>query len=189
MGPGEVFIALIVIGLPMIDVVYLIFSRWFKLKEKQLRWKPAWPPRRRRNMRLSNAELEARVRVLEQIVTDGGMRNRRPDRGLARPPADRQRRESEMNPFEMVVLIVVDRDDRERAAGQIFAPPPPRRSKATRRRRSKRSAEGRGQAAEGAHPRPRTDRDRQGKTRCRARSRNCATASDISAGALLGAEA
>ena len=45
-----------------------------------------------------------------------------------------------MNPFEMVVIIVVDRDDRERDEGQIFAPPPPRRSKAIPRSRSKRCA-------------------------------------------------
>ena len=57
-------------------------------------------------MQRSNAELEARVRVLEQIVTDGGMQTAAQIEALARPPADRQRREMQMNPFEMVVLIV-----------------------------------------------------------------------------------
>ena len=36
MGPGEVIIALIVIGLPMMAIFDWLFNRWFKLKEKRL---------------------------------------------------------------------------------------------------------------------------------------------------------
>ena len=72
MGPGEVFIAFIVIGLPMITFG-LIFSRWFKLKEKRLEVEAGLAIEKAAQYAASNAELEARVRVLEQIVTDGGM--------------------------------------------------------------------------------------------------------------------
>ena len=72
MGPGEVFIALIVIGLPVI-ALSLIFNRWFKLKEKRLEIEANSAAERAAQYAASNAELEARVRVLEKIVTDGGI--------------------------------------------------------------------------------------------------------------------
>ena len=72
MGPGEVFIALIVIGLPMITFGFL-FSRWFKLKEKRLELEAGQAAEKAAQYAASNAELEARVRVLEKIVTDGGL--------------------------------------------------------------------------------------------------------------------
>jgi hypothetical protein len=72
MGPGEVFIALIVIGLPIIAFT-LIFNRWFKLKEKRLELEAGQAAEKAAQYAASNAELEARVRVLEKIVTDGGL--------------------------------------------------------------------------------------------------------------------
>ena len=72
MGPGEVFIALIVIGLPVI-ALSLIFSRWFRLKEKRMELEANQAAEKAAQYAASNAELEARVRVLEKIVTDGGM--------------------------------------------------------------------------------------------------------------------
>jgi ABC-type phosphate transport system auxiliary subunit len=72
MGPGEVFIAMIVIGLPIIALAYL-FSRWFKLKERKLELESHMAAEKAAQYAASNAELEARVRVLEKIVTDGGM--------------------------------------------------------------------------------------------------------------------
>ena len=72
MGPGEVFIAFIVIGLPMI-IFGMVFSRWFKLKEKRLEVEAGLAIEKAAQYAASNAELEARVRILEQIVTDGGM--------------------------------------------------------------------------------------------------------------------
>jgi hypothetical protein len=72
MGPGEVFIAFIVIGLPMITFG-LIFSRWFKLKERRMELEANQAAERAAQYAASNAELEARVRVLEKIVTDGGL--------------------------------------------------------------------------------------------------------------------
>lgn len=72
MGPGEVMAALIIIGLPVLVSGYL-FSRWFRLKEKKLELEAGLAVEKAAQYAASNAELEARVRVLEKIVTDGGM--------------------------------------------------------------------------------------------------------------------
>lgn len=72
MGSAEATIAFIVIGIPMI-VIGLLFSRWFKLKEKKLEVEAMGAIEKAAQYAASNAELEARVRVLEKIVTDGGM--------------------------------------------------------------------------------------------------------------------
>lgn len=72
MGPGEAIIAMIVIGLPVIALT-LIFSRWFKLKEKRIELEANQAAEKAAQYAASNAELEARVRVLEKIVTDGGL--------------------------------------------------------------------------------------------------------------------
>ncbi len=72
MGPGEAIIALIVVGLPILVLGYL-FHRWFKLKEKKLDVEASLAVEKAAQYAASNAQLEARVRILEQIVTDGGM--------------------------------------------------------------------------------------------------------------------
>ena len=72
MGPGEAIIALIVVGLPIIVLGYL-FHRWFQLKEKKLEVEASLAVEKAAQYAASNAELEARVRVLEKIVTDGGV--------------------------------------------------------------------------------------------------------------------
>jgi hypothetical protein len=72
MGPGEAIIALIVVGLPILVLGYL-FHRWFKLKEKRLDVEAGLAVEKAAQYAASNAQLEARVRILEKIVTDGGM--------------------------------------------------------------------------------------------------------------------
>ena len=72
MGPFEVLIALIVIGIPITGVIYL-FHRFFQFREKQLEAETSLAAEKAAQYAVSNAELEARVRVLEEIVTDGGM--------------------------------------------------------------------------------------------------------------------
>ena len=73
MGLGEsVFIALIVIGLPIMALT-LVLSRWFRYKEKRLELEAGLAIEKAAQYAASNAELEARVRVLEKIVTDGGL--------------------------------------------------------------------------------------------------------------------
>ena len=72
MGLGEAIIAFVVIGLPVCVVGYL-FQRWFDLKEKRLEVEASLAIEKAAQYAASNAELEARVRILEKIVTDGGM--------------------------------------------------------------------------------------------------------------------
>lgn len=72
MGPGEVAIAMIVIGLPMLTVFYA-FHRFFKFREKKLEVEALGAIEKAAQYAANNAELEGRVRILEKIVTDGGI--------------------------------------------------------------------------------------------------------------------
>ena len=69
---AAVFIALIVIGLPTMMLFYG-FHRFFRFREKKLEVEAMGAIEKAAQYAASNAELEARVRVLEKIVTDGGM--------------------------------------------------------------------------------------------------------------------
>ena len=71
-GPGEVMVALIVIGLPTI-MLGLAFRRFFLLKEKQLDVQAQSAAEKAAQYASRSMELEQRVRVLEQIVTDAGV--------------------------------------------------------------------------------------------------------------------
>jgi len=70
-GPANVLLAFIIVGIPII-VVGLLFMRWFRLKEKKLEVDAGLAVEKAAQYAASNAELEARVRILERIVTDGG---------------------------------------------------------------------------------------------------------------------
>jgi hypothetical protein len=72
MGPGEVFIAFIAIGLPVMLLTYMA-RRFFTFREKQLEAETSLAAEKAAQYAASNAQLEARVRVLEKIVTDGGV--------------------------------------------------------------------------------------------------------------------
>lgn len=72
MGPGEALIALIVVGLPVI-AFSVIMLRWMRIREKRMEIEANSAAERAAQYAASNAELEARVRVLEKIVTDGGL--------------------------------------------------------------------------------------------------------------------
>ena len=73
MGPGEV-IHRAYRRRPADDhALALIFNRWFKLKEKRMELEANQAAEKAAQYAASNAELEARVRVLEKIVTDGGL--------------------------------------------------------------------------------------------------------------------
>ena len=71
MGPSEVFIALIVVGLPVM-LLMIIASRYFRLREKKLEVEAGLAAEKAAQYAARTNELEQRVRVLEQIVTDGG---------------------------------------------------------------------------------------------------------------------
>lgn len=72
MGPGETLGLLIAIGFPSLLLIYLI-RRWFALKERRLEIDALAAAEKAAQYATQNAELEARVRVLEKIVTDGGI--------------------------------------------------------------------------------------------------------------------
>lgn len=72
LGPGEVFVALIVIGLPVM-LLMIIANRYFRLREKKLEVEASLAAEKAAQYASRSTELEQRVRVLEQIVTDGGM--------------------------------------------------------------------------------------------------------------------
>ena len=71
-GPAEVFMALFIVGIPVITFG-LIFTRWIRLKEKRIELEAGLAVEKAAQYAASNAELEARVRILEKIVTDGGL--------------------------------------------------------------------------------------------------------------------
>ena len=84
MGPGEVMIALIVIGLPVLTIFYG-FHRFFKFREKKLDTEAMLTAEKAAQYAASNAKLEARVRVLEKIVTDGGIETAAQNEALRSP--------------------------------------------------------------------------------------------------------
>ena len=88
MGPFEVMIAMIVIGLPVIAIFYG-FHRFFRFREKQLDADVLLAAEKAAQYAASNAELEARVRVLEKIVTDGGLETAAQIEALRTPRLER----------------------------------------------------------------------------------------------------
>jgi hypothetical protein len=70
-GPGEVLVALICIGLPVL-LLMLVANRWFRLREKKLEVEAGMAAEKAAQYASRSRDLEDRVRVLEQIVTDGG---------------------------------------------------------------------------------------------------------------------
>jgi hypothetical protein len=66
-----VFIAAIVVGLPTI-MLMMAFNRFFKFRERKLEIEALNAAEKAAQSASRSTELEQRVRVLEQIVTDGG---------------------------------------------------------------------------------------------------------------------
>ena len=71
MMPGDVLAILITVLIPTLFLLYMA-RRFFSYKEKQLEVNAQAAAERAAEYAVSNKELEQRVRVLEQIVTDGG---------------------------------------------------------------------------------------------------------------------
>ena len=71
MGPGEVISLLIVVSIPTLLLIYMA-RRFFSFREKQLEAETSLAAEKAAQYAASNAQLEARLRVLEQIVTDRG---------------------------------------------------------------------------------------------------------------------
>jgi hypothetical protein len=88
MGPGDVMLAMVVIGLPTI-MIMLIASRYFKYREKRLEIEAMNAAEKAAQYASRSSELEDRVRVLEQIVTDGGAQTAAQIEALRQAPAAR----------------------------------------------------------------------------------------------------
>lgn len=93
-GPAAVMLALVVIGLPTV-MIMLIANRYFKYREKRLEVEALNAAEKAAQYASRSSELEGRVQVLEQIVTDGGAQTaaqiealrQTPQRRVSRKPA------------------------------------------------------------------------------------------------------
>lgn len=72
MYTGQLIGLLIVIGIPTIFLSYMA-RRFFSFRERQLDAETSLAAEKAAQYATANAELEQRVRVLEQIVTDRGI--------------------------------------------------------------------------------------------------------------------
>jgi hypothetical protein len=90
-GATAVFIAMIVIGLPVI-LLMIIANRYFGLREKKLEVEARLAAEKAAQYASRSAELEERVRVLEQIATDGGAQTAAQIEALRAPPSRRNRK-------------------------------------------------------------------------------------------------
>ena len=71
-GFTAVMLALILIGLPTL-MIGLLFNRFFKIRERKLEIEALGAAEKAAQYASRSGELEQRVRVLEQIVTDRGV--------------------------------------------------------------------------------------------------------------------
>src|SRR4051812_26671300 len=86
MGPEVAIpLAFIIIGLPTV-MIMLIANRFFKFREKKLEIEALNAAEKAAQYASRSHELEARVRVLEQIVTDGGAQTAAQIEALRDPP-------------------------------------------------------------------------------------------------------
>ena len=90
-GPGEVMVALIVIGLPVLTLM-LIANRYFRLREKRLEVEAGMAAEKAAQYASRTHELEDRVRVLEQIVTDSGAQTAAQIEALRQAPLPARRK-------------------------------------------------------------------------------------------------
>jgi hypothetical protein len=85
---GDVLGLLIVVSIPTILLLYMA-RRFFSFREKQLEVDARLAAEKAAQYAASNAELEQRVRVLEKIVTDGGVQTAAQIEALREPPPPR----------------------------------------------------------------------------------------------------
>jgi hypothetical protein len=85
MSPGAaIMLAMIVIGLPTL-MIMLIANRFFKFREKKLEIEAMHAAEKAAQYAARSGELEERVRVLEQIVTDSGAQTAAQIEALRKP--------------------------------------------------------------------------------------------------------
>lgn len=87
-GPTAVMLALVVIGLPTL-MLMTAFNRFFKYREKKLEVEALHAAEKAAQYAARSSELEERVRVLEQIVTDSGAQTAAQIEALREPGSKR----------------------------------------------------------------------------------------------------
>ena len=71
MSPGDTF-GLLIVVVGLVSIMLYMARRFFSFREKQLEAETLLAAEKAAQYAASNAQLEQRVRVLEQIVTDAG---------------------------------------------------------------------------------------------------------------------
>jgi hypothetical protein len=93
-----IMLATIIIGLPTI-MIMLIANRFFKFREKKLEVEALNAAEKAAQYASRSHELEERVRVLEQIVTDGGAQTAAQIEALRDPPRRRTSKIAQHEPL------------------------------------------------------------------------------------------
>jgi cob(I)alamin adenosyltransferase len=96
-GVTAIFLAAIIVGLPTV-LLMLMANRFFKFREKKLEVEAGMAAEKAAQYASRSNELEQRVRVLEQIVTDGGAQTAAQIEAL-RTPKRRVARQGEREPL------------------------------------------------------------------------------------------
>ena len=89
MHPGEFVALTITLCMPMLLAFYVI-RRWFDFKQRKLEIEANTVAEKAVQHATRNADLEQRVRVLEQIVTDGGAQTAAQIEALRGLPVDKR---------------------------------------------------------------------------------------------------
>lgn len=97
-GVTAVFLALIIVGLPVIFLMVLA-NRFFKFREKRLEVEAMNAAEKAAQYASRSSELEQRVRVLEQIVTDRGAETAAQIEALRTPAPPKQPRQKQQDPL------------------------------------------------------------------------------------------
>ena len=84
MEVGDVF-GLLIVVVGLVSLIIYLSRRSFALQEKKLETEARLAAEKAAQYATSNAELEARVRVLEQIETDGGIQTAAQIEALRQP--------------------------------------------------------------------------------------------------------
>jgi ABC-type phosphate transport system auxiliary subunit len=86
MNPDQIFGIIIASIVSGSAVILYAFRRFFAFREKQLHVDATLAAEKAAQYAASNAELEQRLRVVEQIVTDGGAQTAAQIEALREPP-------------------------------------------------------------------------------------------------------
>lgn len=84
-GITAIFLAAIIVGLPTVFLM-LMANRFFKFREKKLEVEAGMAAEKAAQYAARTHELEERVQVLEQIVTDSGAQTAAQIEALRQPP-------------------------------------------------------------------------------------------------------